>query len=165
MRFFSNNTVSKFALAGLFAVASAAAQAQTTGSLNVSATVQATCVIDSIDTIAFGTYVQGAGNVTSTGNINLNCGTGISYNVRLSGLVGIANRTMAFGANSLQYQLYRDNAYSQLWGQTDNTNTFDGTGTGASVAIPVYGRIVDGGPNLTAVPGLYTSVVTVTVNY
>ncbi len=165
MRSLPINTLTKAAIAGIFSLAGVAAQAQTTGSLPVSATVQATCIIDSIDALAFGTYVQGTGNKTATGTINLNCGTGIAYNVRLSGLVGVANRTMDFGGNSLEYQIYRDSAYVDRWGDIDNTNTFNSTGTGTSVAIPVYGRIVDSGANLTAPAGLYNSVVTVTVNY
>jgi spore coat protein U-like protein len=165
MRLFSLNTISKLALAGFFAVAGTAVNAQATGSLPVSATVQATCVIGSIDALAFGTYVQGAGAKTALGTINLNCGTNIAYSVRLSGLVGSTNRTMTAGANALQYQIYRDSAYQNVWGETDSLNTVDGSGTGLSASIPVYGRIADGGPNLTAAPGLYNAVVTVTVAY
>ncbi len=165
MRLFSLNTISKLALAGFFAVAGTAANAQATGSLPVSATVQATCVIGSIDSLAFGTYVQGAGAKTALGAINVNCGATIAYSVRLSGLVGSANRTMLSGPNLLQYQIYRDSGYTNIWGETDGSNTEDRTGTGVSVSIPVYGRIADGGPNLTAVAGTYNAVISVTVAY
>jgi spore coat protein U-like protein len=166
MKFASFKTVSKAVLAAALTTAGISIQAgEVTGNLNVSANVQATCVIDSVAPLAFGNYVQGVGPVDAAALIDLNCGIGVLYNVRLSGLAGSAPRTMSQGASTLQYQLYRDAARTQLWGQTDNTDTVDGTGTGASVPLSVYGRIPDSGANQLAASGAYTAVVTVTVAY
>jgi spore coat protein U-like protein len=87
MKFSSFKAVSKFAVVSALACASVTTQAgQTTGSLNVSANVQATCVIDSVDSMTFGNYTQGVGPVDASAAINLNCGLGVVYSVRLSGM-------------------------------------------------------------------------------
>jgi spore coat protein U-like protein len=162
----SLNKFSKLVLLAALTAAAASSQAQTvTGSLPVSATVQATCVIGVVDAVSFGTYVQGVGAVDTTGTINLNCGSTVVYSVRLSGSSGATPRTMAQGANLLQYQLFRDAPRTQVWGETDGVNTVDGTGTGNSVALTVYGRLPDNGANQIAASGAYTSTVTITVAY
>lgn len=166
MRMSSFNKFSKLVLVAALSAVGASSQAgEASGALNVSANVQATCVIASVGTMAFGTYVQGlTAPVDATATIDFNCGAGVVYSVRLSGLSG-PMRTMAQGTNLLQYQLYRDAARTQMWGQTDNTNTADGVGTGASAPLTVYGRIPDSAANQLAASGAYTSVVTVTVAY
>ncbi len=166
MRFISIKSVSKLALVAALASTGVAAQAgEATGTLTVTANVQATCVVGTVDALDFGNYVQGTGDVFGTSNISLNCGNGVAYSVRLSGLVGAAPRNLVQGANNLQYQLYRDAARSQIWGETDLANTVDGTGTGASVTYVVYGEVKDSTANKSAAPGTYNGTVTVTVAY
>jgi spore coat protein U-like protein len=162
----SFNKFSKLVFVAALSAAAASSQAQTvTGQLSVNATVQATCVIGTVDAVSFGTYVQGVGAIDTTGTINLNCGSAVVYNVRLSGSSGVTPRTMAQGANLLQYQLFRDAPRTQVWGETDGVNTVDGVGTGNSVPLTVYGRLPDNAANQLAASGGYTSIVTVTVAY
>jgi len=72
---------------------------------------------------------------------------------------------MLNGASTLDFNLYRDSAYSQVWGDgTGSTYTVAATGSGllTSNNITVYGSI----PVSQDKPvGTYTSLITVTVSY
>jgi len=76
-----------------------------------------------------------------------------------------ATRTLSSGGSTLDFNLYRDAAYSQVWGDgTGATFTVAGTGSGllTSNNITVYGQI----PISQDKPvGTYTSLITVTVSY
>ena len=91
--------------------------------------------------------------------IALNKGGGSSIN----------NRSLAFGANTLNYNLYIDNTYTTVWGD-GTTGTLvagglllDALGLTPGVTFTVYGRIP--GRQLTVPPGTYTDSLTVTVTY
>jgi spore coat protein U-like protein len=74
-------------------------------------------------------------------------------------------RTLLNGAATLDFNLYRDAAYAQIWGDgTASTFTVAGTGSGLLTAntITVYGQIPVSQDKPT---GTYTSTITVTVNY
>lgn len=124
--------------------------------------------------VAFGAYRSLSGLAReSSGSVDVNCtaqiGSAVSYTITLTAGTGTyASRQLASGANRLGYNLFKDSAYSLVWG--------DGTGGSSSVsdsytlAAPptlrsytVYGRI-PGGQNLTRV-GAYSDSVTVTVSY
>lgn len=135
------------------------------GVLNVTATVQAQCLISSVDDVVFGTYTQGVGSVPGNGSINLNCGVGTSYFVALSGPTA-SNRFMVNAASDqLQYQLFSDTLKTAVWGSTNGTDTVDGTGTGAIVNLPIYATLFDSLANRAKPAGAYTGVVTITVTY
>jgi spore coat protein U-like protein len=79
----------------------------------------------------------------------------------------IAPRRMAFGANRLDYNLYRDSGRSQVWGQTTGSDTGSITITGIpnlgnrSGTLVIYGRI----PALQNVPaGAYSDSLQMTVS-
>jgi spore coat protein U-like protein len=82
-----------------------------------------------------------------------------------SGGGAFTGRTLLSGTNTLTYNLYRDSACSQVWGDgTGATLTVAGTGSGllTSNTIAVYGSI----PISQDKPvGIYTSLVTVTISY
>lgn len=70
-------------------------------------------------------------------------------------------RAMTNGANQVQYDLYQDNGYTQVWGAVANgttpmsvTLTRPGTGTSANANLTVYGRIA---PNQPTVPSVNNS--------
>lgn len=146
-------------------VAQSTAQAQTsTQNFNVTATVQATCVVFT-NNLSFGTYVPTALKDGSA-ELAVTCTNTTPYNVRLSagGSGNIAARTMAGTAPvaTLGYNLYRDAGRAQVWGVTDNTDTVSGTGTGGSVNITIYGRIPAG---QYVPPQGYTDTITATVSF
>ena len=60
------------------------------------------------------------------------------------------------------YDIYRDAAMTQRFGQTENVDRLVGSGTGTSQTIPLYGRI-NGAQSVPA--GTYADRVIVTVTY
>ena len=82
-----------------------------------------------------------------------------------SGGGAFTGRTLLSGSNTLTFNLYRDNAYSQVWGDgSGSTFTVAGTGSGLLTAntITVYGSI----PISQDKPvGTYSSLITVTISY
>jgi spore coat protein U-like protein len=84
----------------------------------------------------------------------------------------IAQRLLTNGTGTLQYNLYTDNGYANLFGDgtAGGGTTVTGTGGGFGVAnantIPVFGQLLDSGFNQVAPAGaLYTDTITVTLSY
>jgi len=116
---------------------------------------------------SFNTLTAGS-TVDSTTTITITCDSQSSYTIALStgGSGTYSPRRMASGSNNLEYNLYTDATYSQIWG--------DGTSGSATVASgsallgsrdhPVYGRI----PLSTqwnASVGSYSDSITLTITY
>lgn len=132
---------------------------------NVSALVQSQCKITTATDLSFGS-APGllTSNVDQTSSISLTCGANTSWQLGLdNGLNASGNtRRMTIGGNYVTYELYRDLNRTQRWGNTLNTDTQSGTGTGTAQTLIVYGRV----PPQTAVPATnYTDKITVTVTY
>jgi spore coat protein U-like protein len=68
---------------------------------------------------------------------------------------------MTSGANSLAYELYRDQTHLALFGNSQPTG-WHRTGTGGQEDVTIYGWINTG---LNPPVGNYTQTVTVTVEY
>lgn len=67
------------------------------------------------------------------------------------------------GGYTLSYNLYRDSARTEVWGDgTNNTYVRTGVGTGGEDQLIVYGRL-SGSQNVGV--GLYSDTVTVTVEW
>lgn len=135
-----------------------------------------TCTVTTTN-LNFGNYNPLAfGTLDTTGTVTVKCGgvAGllIPFTIDLGkGLsTSYTTRTMGAGGNRINYNLYADNAYTQVWG--------DGTGSSFRVAgnvgldllglspglmYTVYGRIP--GRQLTVPPGSYTDAITVTLTY
>ena len=141
--------------------------------MSVSAVVVPKCTIDSVSAMVFGTYVQESGDIDSAAAINLTCPVGTNYTIGIDGLVGAGNvRNLTFtdvaGPHLLEYNLFRDAGRTQIWGPIGGpagTSVQTGSGTAASVAIPVFGRVVDNAANRLVPAGTYNAVVTVTITY
>ncbi len=104
---------------------------------------------------------------TASITINVTCTNATSYNIGVNSGShqgsGNYNWNMT-GSNGglLHYELWRDAAYSLIWGNTVGTDTQGGTGTGGNQAVSVYGRI----PAAQSVTiGTYSDVVIVTITY
>jgi spore coat protein U-like protein len=141
------------------------AQAATaTATMPVSATVLAACLVVALP-LAFGNYTGAQNDAQST--ITVTCTPGTTYNVRLDAGTAtgatVTSRAMTFNTtNTLGYAIYRNAGRTQNWGQTDNTDTVQGTGSGLPQLLPVYGRIP---ANEFAANGLYADQIGVTVAY
>lgn len=155
----------------LAAGAAQAANPTVTTTFQVSATVQPNCTT-SATALGFGNYTPGSGNVTANSTITVNCTKTTAYTVALNAgsTTGdaYAQRLMASGTNTLQYNLYTTNAYTTVFGDgTGSTATDSGTGAGMATAstFTVYGQLLDSAFNQATVPGTYTDTITVTVTY
>jgi spore coat protein U-like protein len=123
--------------------------------------------------VSFGSYDPTTTQArTTTGNVQVHCTLLValagSFTIDLStgGSNSYAGRVLRNGASSLRYNLFIDNAFSQIWG--------NGTGGSANVSqsfaglllldstSTIYGRI-DPSQNVPA--GTYSDTIVVTVSY
>jgi spore coat protein U-like protein len=146
-------------------LASTAANAATTtnNTFQVTANVQATCLI-SATPLAFGSYNGVLNNATST--VNVTCTNTTPYNVGLDQGTAtgatVTTRKMKNGASLLNYSLFSNSGMTTNWGNTVGTDTVTGSGTGASQSLTVYGQI----PAAQYVtPGAYSDTITATLTY
>jgi spore coat protein U-like protein len=158
------------ALAAMALVSAAANAATATTTFAVTATVLKTCSA-SANALAFGSYTPGSGAVAGTTTVSIKCTNGTAFTVALNGgstaSGTIAQRLMANGTNTLQYNLYTTSGYGTIWGDGTTGSTQAGTGAGVATAntLTVYGQLPDSATNQSAVTGSYTDTVTVTVTY
>jgi spore coat protein U-like protein len=128
------------------------------------------CTVTAVG-VAFGTYTpMQATPLDMNGTINIAC-TGISgrNTVTIDLSPGASNnyltRTLTTGANSLNYNLYFDAAYTQVWGNGTGTSV-EGSATirkrVPNASLPVYGAIA---ARQDPAPGDYADTILVTVNY
>jgi len=103
------------------------------------------------------------------GAVNVTCTSGVPYAIRIDAGTnskgGFVPRKMRLsgGTYLLGYNLYRDSARTQIWGDgTGKTYIQTGTGTGVKQSIPVYGRL-PGSQNVAV--GAYGDALTVTVEW
>lgn len=133
------------------------------------------CRIKVLPTI-FGTYLPAqAGPTDTAGSIQLRCGgkprpsqpTFVTVNIS-GGSSGLAaSRSMQSGTAPLAYNLFKDAARIQVWGDGTNgttglVQTLPSDRKRVRVEIPVYGRIP---AQQDAVPGTYDDTVIVTVEF
>jgi spore coat protein U-like protein len=119
---------------------------------------------------SFGAYdIFASGPLDTTGDISVRCDPGVVYTVKLdpgqnaNGSYQPRKMRSSAGGSTLDYNLYRDSAYTQVWGDgTDATFTRAGVGTGGTDHIPVYGRAT-ARQNVAA--GTYNDLVTIWVEW
>ena len=152
-------------------LAGIADSATTTTTFAVTETVQATCSATAT-TLAFSAYTPGAGAKANNSTISVRCTKNTPYTISLNGGTTsggtIAQRLMASGANTLQYNLFTTAAFSQIFGDgSGSSTTVAGTGAGVATAtaVTVFGQLPDSVANQASVPGSYTDTITVTVTY
>ena len=151
------------------ATALVAESATTTTTFAVSATVASKCTA-SATALAFGAYTPGTGAITNNSTISVKCTKNTPYTVALNAGATpgatVAQRLMASGANTLQYNLYNTAALTAVFGDGSGTSqTATGTGAGMATAtsITVFGQLPDSASNQAAIPGSYSDTITVTV--
>ena len=94
--------------------------------------------------VNFGSYdVFSNAALDSTGNIDVNCDSGVGYSMALTAGGGThTQRVMNSGGHRLNYNLYTAANRAVVWGDaTSGTVTVNGTGIGVNVNHGVYGRI------------------------
>jgi spore coat protein U-like protein len=111
--------------------------------------------------VNFGSYdVFNNSALDSTGNIDVNCPSGVGYSMALTEGGGThTQRVMNSGAHRLNYNLYTAANRAVVWA---GTVTVNGTGIGVSVNHAVYGRI----PALQNVhAGSYSDIIIVELTF
>jgi spore coat protein U-like protein len=135
-----------------------------------------TCTVTTTS-VAFGSFNPLSGTShDSDGNVAFKCGGVVGllipYTIAISkgGGTSYTTRRMASGSHYLNYNLYLDTTYSSIWGDgtggsatTGGTIILDALGLFPALNHPVHGRVTAG--QTTAVPGIYTDSITVTVTY
>lgn len=165
--------VSKLVLMITLAMTAGPAIAATvTTTLPISLTVGAgTCSV-SASGVNFGT-IPASGSVLATGTITVNCQSGVAYSVSMdAGSNFSVFQTRAVkntnGTDLTSYELYKDSARTQIWGDSGFANTYtkgspvQGTGSGNPQPLTVFGG-ASGSSFLQS--GTYSDSVLVTVNF
>ena len=122
------------------------------------------CTIN-ITGVNFGSYdVFSNAASDSTGNIDVNCRSGVGYTIGLSaGNGSYEQRGMSNGTHTLNYNLYTSANGEFVW--EDNTSsgaTVSGIATRMSVNHVVYGRIP---PHQNVPAGSYSDTITVVITF
>ena len=122
------------------------------------------CTINIIG-VNFGSYdVFNNAASDSTGNIDVNCPSGVGYTIGLSaGNGSYEQRGMSRGTHTLNYNLYTVANREFVWeNATSGGATISGSGTGTSVNHLVYGRIP---PRQNVRAGSYSDTVNLIINF
>ena len=158
-------------LAAAALAAGVAPAATTTTTFAVTATVQSTCSATAT-ALAFPAYTPGGGAQIGNTTISVKCTKNTPFTVLLNAgsTTGdaFAQRLMASGANTLQYNLYTAASLLTIFGDgTGGSQTVTGTGLGVATAnsVQVFGQVPDSSTNQAAVAGNYSDTITVTVSY
>lgn len=149
-------------------LASTAAHAQlrsSTTTFQVTASVGATCNINSAGNLDFGAYPGTQTDNTST--ITVTCTNTTPYDLGLdagtsTGATVTTRAMTGTGSALLNYALFRDSARTLNWGNTVGTDTLHVVGTGVAQNSTVFGRIPAG---QAPTPGGYTDTITVTLSF
>ncbi len=140
----------------------------TEGGFAVSAQVAGQCTVNTtamnFDAVS-GVEVE----ASATAALAVLCATDTPYQISLGPGTGTgataARRKMTHeggGLLSLEYSLYQDANYSQVWGQTADLDTVSAIANGSLQNIVVYGKV----PRQVApLPGVYSDTVVVTVSF
>lgn len=161
-------------LFALLSLSGAAIAGTKTTTFNVSSDVVANCTISATD-LSFNNYDPVVANKTSPLDVNTSVNVlctkgaaGVKVGLDTGTHAAGGNRFMADGVSgdTLQYELYSDNAGGTVWGNSGSGlvgwPTFGPIGGGAGVTKTIYGRIPAGQDKSV---GHYTDVVTATVNF
>ncbi|HDS1578826.1 TPA: spore coat U domain-containing protein [Stenotrophomonas maltophilia] len=110
-------------------------------------------------------------NIDQTATLTLTCLKNTAFQVGLNNgqnnPTATTTRRMATTITPntyyLNYELYRDSARTQRWGNTLTVDTASGIGTGSAQQLVIYGRV----PPVTGQPpaGTYNDLVQVTITY
>ena len=122
------------------------------------------CTIN-ITGVNFGSYdVFSNAASDSTGNIDVNCPSGVGYTIGLSAGNGThEQRGMSSGTHMLNYNLYTAANREFVWEDaTSSGATVSGSGTGMSVNHVVYGRIP---PRQNVRAGSYIDTVNLIITF
>ena len=120
--------------------------------------------------VAFGVYdVFSSAPLLSAGSVSVRCvglGTGteqVSISLSTGGSGSFNPRTLSQGSERLNYNLYLDPGYTQIWGNgTGGTLKHVSVSNNRPAVIPIFGRIP---PGQDVSAGTYSDTIVVTIDY
>ncbi len=130
-----------------------------------SASVASRCQLATASDMNFGSPASNfAGNIDQVSGISMTCTNGTAWQIGLdNGQSALATtRRMIGGSSYVVYELYRDTGRTLRWGNTLNTDTLSGSGSGTTQALSVYGRVA---AQAGVAAGSYSDKITVTITY
>lgn len=135
--------------------------------LRVTVTISAACSVSRDAALAFPAWRPGDAAIDAKAAIAIDCSAGLPYLVAFDrGAAPSATGRRLSGSDTnapaMPYQLYSDPDRRSVWGDRPGVDTLGGHGTGAPVAIPVYGRAA---PPPRGRPATYQDLVRLTVAY
>jgi spore coat protein U-like protein len=152
-------------LAGLALAGGPASATTTTLTFGVTMLITASCVINSTATLDLGSSGVINTNHDANAPLHIQCTNTTPYTIGLdkgaTTGAAIAQRLLANGGATVNYNLFQSAAYATIWGDT-GAGLVSSTGTGADQTFNIYGRVPT---QSTPAPGTYTDTVTVTVTY
>ena len=146
----------------------AAAATSITTTFQAKIVINAQCLINSANTLDFGTNGVLAANIDLPTTLSVTCTNLTTYNIGLDGGLNSAGvvtaRKMKGGPSNelISYSLSTNTARTTNWGNTIGTDTVGATGNGALQSYTIYGRVP---PQTTPKPGNYADTITLTVTY
>ena len=161
-------TISIIAFVALIAPISPVFAGTATGALNIQTNLLSSCSV-STTPVNFGDQSVAVGG-TATGEVIVNCPSGLSYHIALDAGTNYTGgeqyrRLVTGGGSGISYSLVKEDG--QAWGDSDYANTFNsgtslaGASNGSDQFHPVIGALQGG----STVPGVYTGIVQVTVHW
>lgn len=160
-------------LAVMLLMSSGALATDVSGELALSATINASCRVNS-GALNFNTYdptgIHATAPLDRSGTFRLTCTNGTAATVKLgqgnnpdNGSTDAAPLRRMQGDEDiyLRYDVYQNSGRTTLWGNTTGTGEAV-TGTGTQATLTAYGRVLPG----QIVPvGTYSDTITVTVSF
>jgi spore coat protein U-like protein len=147
------------------AAGTAAPQTVAGPTISATASVAPKCTLATATDLNFGS-VPGllTTNTDQTSLVRVTCTNRAAYQVGLdNGLNANGNiRRMVASGQYVNYELYTDAQRTQRWGNTLNSDTLGGSGSGAEQGLTVYGRVP---AQAAAAAGNYSDTITITVTY
>lgn len=132
---------------------------------NVSAAPGAGCNLTTAD-LAFPSTGVISGAVSGQTSMTVACTRNTPYSISLdngqNGTAPTARKMKSASGDTVTYGLYRDSSRSQVWGSAASSQGVTGTGSGANLAISVYGQVP---AQTTPRPGTYSDRIVATIAY
>ena len=137
--------------------------------ISVSAHAAVRCSVTTVG-VSFGLYdVFSSAPLLSAGSVSVRCvglGTGteqVSVSLSTGGSGSFNPRTLSQGSERLNYNLYLDPGYTQIWGNgTGGTLKHVSVSNNRPAVIPIFGRIP---PGQDVSAGTYSDTIVVTIDY
>lgn len=126
--------------------------------LSVGADVVSACEVTLVENIDFGktTFIIAA-PIYANGSVTVRCTKGTQYSIYIDG-----NRQMVNGENTIQYELFKNSARSEVWGDTAPTGLQTTSQSSTPVTYDVYAEVPIQQP---AAVGQYSNTNTITLEW